>query len=77
MAALQHTVPSLPGRIESLIPSYMANVRRPEFIGWVCGQPVRLNDGTKLPVSVSGFHRVSDLGIVIKAIDLPGRYKSI
>lgn len=43
-------------------------LRRPDFIGWEGGQPVSLPDGTILSVGVSGFRSVSDLDIVVKAI---------
>ena len=44
-------------------------IRRPDFIGWEGGQPVQLPDGTILSVGVSGFRSVSDLEIVVKAIN--------
>ena len=47
-------------------------IRRPDFIGWEGGQPVRLPDGTVLSVGVSGFRSVSDLEIVGKAINSLG-----
>ena len=45
-------------------------IRRPDFIGWEGGQPVKLTDGTVLSVGVSGFRSVSDLEIAIKAVSL-------
>jgi uncharacterized protein GlcG (DUF336 family) len=47
-------------------------IRRPDFIGWEGGQPVKLPDGTMLSIGVSGFRSVSDLEIVMKAINLSG-----
>lgn len=43
-------------------------IRRPDFIGWEGGQPVRLIDGVILSIGVSGFRSVSDLEIVDKAV---------
>lgn len=40
----------------------------PELIGWHGGQPVTLNDGTKLAVGFSGFRGSSDLEIVERAM---------
>jgi glc operon protein GlcG len=44
-------------------------IRRPDFIGWEGGQPVKLADGTILSIGVSGFRSISDLEIVVKAIN--------
>ncbi len=43
-------------------------IERPDYIGWVGGQPVTLKDGTKLSVGFSGFRGIVDLEIVLKAI---------
>ncbi len=42
---------------------------RPDFIGWEGGQPIVLKDGTKLSIGFSGFRGVTDLEIVINAIN--------
>jgi len=41
----------------------------PDLIGYEGGQPVTLNDGTKLSVGFSGFRGSSDLEIVLKALE--------
>jgi hypothetical protein len=43
-------------------------IRRPDYIGWVGGQPLSLKDGTKLSIGFSGFRSATDLEIVIKAL---------
>ncbi len=43
-------------------------IKRPDYIGWEGGQPVTLNDGTKLSVGFSGFRSATDLEIVLKAL---------
>jgi glc operon protein GlcG len=39
------------------------------LVGWLGGQPVTLRDGTKLSVGFSGFRGISDLEIVVKALE--------
>lgn len=52
-------------------------INMPDFIGWEGGQPIELNDGTKLAIGFSGFRGTSDLEIIIKALDKVGlKYKS-
>ena len=43
-------------------------IERPDWIGWEGGQPLTLNDGTKLSVGFSGFRGVIDLEIVVRAL---------
>jgi glc operon protein GlcG len=43
-------------------------IHRPNFIGWVGGQPIVLKDGTQLSIGFSGFRGESDLSIVMKAV---------
>ncbi len=43
-------------------------IERPDYIGWVGGQPLTLLDGTKLSVGFSGFRGVTDIEIVEKAL---------
>jgi uncharacterized protein GlcG (DUF336 family) len=43
-------------------------IRRPDYIGWEGGQPLTLQDGTKLSVGFSGFRSESDLEIVARSI---------
>lgn len=45
-------------------------IERPDYIGWVGGQPLVLKDGTKLSVGFSGFRGIIDLEIVVKALEL-------
>jgi len=44
-------------------------ISKPEFIGWEGGQPIILKDGIKLSVGFSGFRGVTDLEIVLKALE--------
>lgn len=43
-------------------------INMPDLIGWIGGQPVTLQDGTKLSIGFSGFRGTTDLEIVRKAI---------
>jgi len=47
-------------------------IERPDYIGWVGGQPLVLKDGTKLSVGFSGFRGIIDLEIVNKAVEALG-----
>ncbi len=47
---------------------YQYGIQRPDFIGWIGGQPIILKDGTTLSVGFSGFRGTSDLEIVQKAV---------
>jgi glc operon protein GlcG len=40
----------------------------PELIGWIGGQPIQLDEETKLAVGFSGFRGFNDIGIVRKAV---------
>ena len=51
---------------------YQFGINHPDFIGWEGGQPVTLNDGTKLSIGFSGFRGTSDIEIVLKAIKNAG-----
>ena len=47
---------------------------RPDFIGWIGGQPIAVDGQTKLSVGFSGFRGTSDLEIVQKAVaEVTGR----
>jgi glc operon protein GlcG len=49
-------------------------ISRPDFIGWEGGQPVVVNDETKLSIGFSGFRGTTDLEIVRKAVsDVTGK----
>lgn len=41
---------------------------RPDFIGWIGGQPIAVDAQTKLSIGFSGFRGTSDLEIVQKAV---------
>ena len=41
---------------------------RPDFIGWIGGQPIALDGQTRLSVGFSGFRGTSDLEIVQRAV---------
>jgi len=43
-------------------------IEAPDLIGWQGGQPLTLQDGTKLAVGFSGFRGVVDLEIMVKAL---------
>ena len=45
-------------------------IEAPDLIGWTGGQPITLQDGTKLSVGFSGFRGVIDLEIVVRALGL-------
>ena len=47
----------------------IAGISKPDFIGWEGGQPVILKDGSQLSVGFSGFRGVTDLEIVLKAVE--------
>ena len=47
----------------------ISGIRKPDFIGWDGGQPVILNDGSKLSIGFSGFRGVTDLEIVLKGVE--------
>ena len=43
-------------------------IESPDFIGWEGGQPLTLQDGTKLSVGFSGIRGIYDLEIMVKAV---------
>jgi uncharacterized protein GlcG (DUF336 family) len=45
-------------------------IQRPDYIGWVGGQPLVLKDGSRLSAGFSGFRGIIDLEIVSKALDV-------
>ena len=47
----------------------IVGISKPDLIGWEGGQPVVLKDGSKLSIGFSGFRGVTDLEIVLKAIE--------
>jgi uncharacterized protein GlcG (DUF336 family) len=44
-------------------------IKRPDYIGWEGGQPIRLEDGSLLSAGFSGFRGSTDLEIVLKALE--------
>ena len=51
------------------IDDHTYGISKPDMIGWEGGQPVNLKDGTHLSIGFSGFRGISDLEIVVKAIE--------
>ncbi|MDE3251801.1 MAG: hypothetical protein KGO92_03275 [Bacteroidota bacterium] len=45
-------------------------IERPDYIGWVGGQPLTLSDGSVLSVGFSGFRGEMDLEIVCRALEI-------
>jgi glc operon protein GlcG len=45
-------------------------IRKPDYIGWIGGQPIEMSDGTVFSVGFSGFRGVTDLEIVAKALSI-------
>jgi uncharacterized protein GlcG (DUF336 family) len=45
-------------------------IRKPDYIGWIGGQPVAFNDGTIFSIGFSGFRGETDLEIVTKALSV-------
>jgi len=52
------------------IDDHRFGIEMPDFIGWEGGQPVTLQDGTRLSVGFSGMRGISDLDIVTRAVSL-------
>lgn len=50
------------------IPENANGIENPDLIGWVGGQPITLQDGTKLSVGFSGFRGTTDIDIVARAV---------
>ncbi len=44
-----------------------APIELPDLIGWIGGQPIQLDNDTKLSIGFSGFRGFNDIGIVEKA----------
>ncbi len=53
-----------------VIPENANGIENPDLIGWEGGQPVTLRDGSVFSVGFSGFRGVTDLEIVMRAINL-------
>jgi uncharacterized protein GlcG (DUF336 family) len=49
-------------------------IRRPDFIGWEGGQPITLQNGTKLSIGFSGFRSATDLEIVVRSVSQTSTY---
>ena len=45
-------------------------IRKPDYIGWIGGQPITLQDGTTFYAGFSGFRGVTDLEIVINGLSM-------
>lgn len=53
-----------------IIDESVYGIRKPDYIGWIGGQPITLQDGTKISAGFSGFRGVTDLEIVVKAVSI-------
>ncbi len=51
-------------------PEVYSPIELPELIGWVGGQPVKIDDDTTLAIGFSGFRGFNDIAIVKKAVDI-------
>lgn len=51
------------------IDEYKYGINRPDFIGWIGGQPVKLKNDEILAVGFSGFRGETDLQIITDAIN--------
>jgi len=45
-------------------------IEAPDLIGWEGGQPLTMKNGTKLSVGFSGFRGITDLEIMVKALEV-------
>lgn len=43
-------------------------IELPDLIGWVGGQPIQLDEETRLSIGFSGFRGFNDIGIVERAV---------
>ena len=43
-------------------------IELPDLIGWVGGQPIKINEKTTLSIGFSGFRGFNDIGIVQEAV---------
>lgn len=51
-------------------PEAYSPIELPDLIGWVGGQPIVIDNETKLSIGFSGFRGYNDIAIVQKAVDL-------
>jgi glc operon protein GlcG len=51
------------------INEYAYGINRPDYIGWIGGQPVKLNNGEVLAVGFSGFRGETDIQIILDALE--------
>lgn len=50
------------------INEYAYGINRPDFIGWIGGQPVKLENGEILAVAFSGFRGETDIRLISAAV---------
>lgn len=50
------------------IDEYAYGINRPDYVGWIGGQPVKLDNGEVLAVGFSGFRGETDIRIIIDAM---------
>lgn len=56
------------------IDEYAYGINRPDYVGWIGGQPVKLDNGEMIAVGFSGFRGETDLRIILDAMqDLRNR----
>lgn len=51
-------------------PEAYSPIELPDLIGWVGGQPIAIDNETKLSIGFSGFRGFNDIAIVQNAVDL-------
>lgn len=52
----------------SEIDEYAYGINRPDYVGWIGGQPVKLDNGEVLAVGFSGLRGETDIRIIIDAM---------
>lgn len=52
----------------SEIDEYAYGINRPDYVGWIGGQPVKLDNGEVVAVGFSGFRGETDIRIIVDAL---------
>jgi glc operon protein GlcG len=52
------------------VPENANGIDAPDLIGWIGGQPLVMKNGTRFSVGFSGFRGVTDIEIMVKAIEM-------
>jgi glc operon protein GlcG len=50
------------------IDEYAFGINRPDYVGWIGGQPVKMDNGEVVSIGFSGFRGETDIRIVIDAM---------